>query len=65
LARLSPEFARLLEIQHFKPIDPESVPLTDMAQAAVESYCRSIVALAAAAKAMQTVAAIPDSFGTV
>ena len=63
LSRLDPELARLLEIQHFKPIDPESVPLTDTAQAAVGSYCRSIVALAAAAKVLQTVAAIPGSFG--
>ncbi len=62
LEALNPALARWLEIQHFKPILPDAVAQNDVSKAVVETYFSSIVSLAVAAKAMQTVADTPGNF---
>jgi len=62
LAELDPQLARLLEVQHFKPINPDAVAQSDVAKSAVESYVSAIVLLAQTGMLMQTVARAPGNF---
>jgi hypothetical protein len=62
LAALDPLLARLLEIQHFKPIDPDAVALSDIAKSTVDVYVSAIISLAVAARAMQTAAFTAGNF---
>jgi hypothetical protein len=62
LAQLDPALARSLELQHFKPIDPDAVAQSSVAKSVLESYVSSIISLARAAQAFQAVAAVPGNF---